>query len=437
MKRFLTLFLLLFSLTFLGFAADTYYVKPTGSDSNTGLGTTDELAWETITKANTTLTAGDTVEIMAGTYSTNDGNAIINPDNDGTSGNPITYTNYSTDTVILRGVIRGALLNKDYITIDGLTMGGVNQASAVMEQCVQVNTNKSHCIIQNCTLRYLKATGVTYYSAVLLLSGTSYNQVLDNIISHVGSDADGSWGDGVKLGDADCTYNLIEGNTISHCGHSCILLRGDHNIIKGNTLDGNWQKVIDGGVDDYVTVKSYNVVEGNIIRNSTGLLGVVRVGGFQCQDYGDIIRRNRIYTNSGIGMWLYSQTKRHCMYNKIYHNTVYNSGTYGTPVFGYGLGFTESVDGTMLGMDVRNNIFYNNLSDGVLYADNPGFAVAGDHNVSDNTWNATDPKFTDAGSGDFTIPGSSPCVGAAGWLTTITSASDLSLIHISEPTRPY
>jgi len=102
MKRFLTLFLLLFSLTFLGFAADTYYVKPTGSDSNTGLGTTDELAWETITKANTTLTAGDTVEIMAGTYSTNDGNAIINPDNDGTSGNPITYTNYSTDTVMYR-----------------------------------------------------------------------------------------------------------------------------------------------------------------------------------------------------------------------------------------------------------------------------------------------------------------------------------------------
>jgi len=65
-KRFLTLFLLLFSLTFLGFAADTYYVSPTGNDSNDGLGTGDDHAWLTITKANETLTAGDTVEIMAG-----------------------------------------------------------------------------------------------------------------------------------------------------------------------------------------------------------------------------------------------------------------------------------------------------------------------------------------------------------------------------------
>ena len=131
-KRFLALFLLLFSLTFLGFGT-VYYISPTGSDSNTGLGITDELAWLTITKANETLTAGDTVEILAGTYSTNDGNAVINPDNAGTSGNPITYTNYSTDTVYIRGQRYGALINVDYITIDGLHIEEASQAAAVME----------------------------------------------------------------------------------------------------------------------------------------------------------------------------------------------------------------------------------------------------------------------------------------------------------------
>ena len=58
--------------------------------------------WCTITRANSVLQTGDTVRIRAGIYTTNDGNAIINPDNDGTPENHITYTNYDTEEVILR-----------------------------------------------------------------------------------------------------------------------------------------------------------------------------------------------------------------------------------------------------------------------------------------------------------------------------------------------
>lgn len=62
----------------------TYYVRKTGDDSNTGLSAA--LAWLTIDKAASTMQAGDTVYIGAGTYY-----EMVTIDYSGSSGSPIKY----------------------------------------------------------------------------------------------------------------------------------------------------------------------------------------------------------------------------------------------------------------------------------------------------------------------------------------------------------
>jgi len=76
---------MLFLFTFTG---AKYYVKPTGSDAATGLSIAN--AWQTVTKACTTLVRGDSVDILAGTYdetfqNTNSGRIVFRA-NPGDSG---------------------------------------------------------------------------------------------------------------------------------------------------------------------------------------------------------------------------------------------------------------------------------------------------------------------------------------------------------------
>jgi len=78
--------------------AATYYVAPPasgGNDSNPG---TLASPYATIQRAANVATAGDTVQIRAGTY-----REAVTPTNSGTSGSPITYRNYNTETVTISG----------------------------------------------------------------------------------------------------------------------------------------------------------------------------------------------------------------------------------------------------------------------------------------------------------------------------------------------
>ena len=77
----------------------TYYIDGTnGNNAWNGEYVTwvsgNDGPWQSIGKANSTLVAGDTVYIRTGTYT-----ETISPTNDGTSGNLITYENYSGESV--------------------------------------------------------------------------------------------------------------------------------------------------------------------------------------------------------------------------------------------------------------------------------------------------------------------------------------------------
>jgi len=75
--------------------AVTYYVAPWGSDDSSG---TFAAPWQTIGKAAQTMIAGDSVLIRGGIYAES-----VNPVNSGTPGAMITYTNYSSEEVIVEG----------------------------------------------------------------------------------------------------------------------------------------------------------------------------------------------------------------------------------------------------------------------------------------------------------------------------------------------
>lgn len=76
--------------------AATYYVSPSGSDSNAG--TSTGAPFKTIQKAASIMVAGDTCYIRAGTY-----RETVTPANNGTASAPITFAPYSGEKPIISG----------------------------------------------------------------------------------------------------------------------------------------------------------------------------------------------------------------------------------------------------------------------------------------------------------------------------------------------
>ena len=125
----------------------TYYVDTTGNDGNPG---TLSQPWKTISKANSTLIAGDTVYIRAGTYGT------IEPANTGTSNHIITYQNYNGEDVQIKGTnlydsyrYDLILANKSYINIIGIDLSKPPSSSRRWF----ILDNVSHVLVKDCDFK--------------------------------------------------------------------------------------------------------------------------------------------------------------------------------------------------------------------------------------------------------------------------------------------
>lgn len=110
----------------------TYWVSPTGSDSNPG---TSTQSWQTVQKAFDTATAGQTMCFYGGTYPQNSNNNTCKNFTEaysqcevtsGTAANPITFTNVSGQVAVVQGSTR---IDASHITIYGTPNTTTNCAS--------------------------------------------------------------------------------------------------------------------------------------------------------------------------------------------------------------------------------------------------------------------------------------------------------------------
>ena len=189
--------------------ATTYYVSTTGSDNNSGTSITSPFA--SITKAVSTVSAGDVIYVREGSYSYS---AKISLSKNGTSDNPITMEAYQDEKPVIdfssmafSSSNRGFSLSGNYWIIKGLKV--IKAGDNGMHVSGSYNT------IENCVFFANRDTGLQ------LSNGASNNNII-NCDSYGNADP-------TDYGDAD--------------GFACKLDVGDNNYFYGCRA---WLNVDDG-----------------------------------------------------------------------------------------------------------------------------------------------------------------------------------------------
>lgn len=412
-----------------------YYVDqnhPIASDQNKG---TIQEPWKTITKANQELTAGDTVHIIAGTYTS----SYISPINSGTSTNPITYKNYASDTVIISDVSYGMYLNgKSYIVVEGINFYN-------LDKFLWLQNRANHNTIANCNFDLGRNIG---WSGSKIYKNSSYNRVHHCRFSKYGYYGGGDdVGSILDIGNEESrtdfsNYNLIENNAMFHAGHHILGVYGKYNVIRYNYLHNEpWQNGYGNRnlyLAGYPENSGCNLIEGNQIAYSSippdnwGASGMALTTGF------NIVRRNSFYYNdlAGISMTLTNTYYSDIIHNKINNNTFLHNGwnmATGPDAMTSAIGFAI-YSGTHVIKDntLKNNLFLDH------YQSYGSYRVALNEQEFSGNWDGDrqgDPGFINAGNKlgnpedptypDLRLSDESPCIDAGRPLTTIASADGI------------
>lgn len=353
-------------------SAATYYVSPSGNDSNscaTAQSTVQANQKLTVSAAISCATPanGDIVYIHGGNYfgATNNIDAQRYTVPSGTSwGNALTISGYPGETVTINpasgdGGIRlsdsGPSAAAHYIIIQDLHFNKGNGAG----EGIYIYT-AHHIRMQRIEL--YGGTGSNNFG-VHAAQFSDYIELLDSKIHDIGDSTGG-------LTDGHCIYwtasnSLILRNEVYNCGGYGIHLYGDD-------LVGNHN------------YPSTDLIEGNYVHD-VGKHGGTAYGIVVSWGSDDIVRNNLVINNPG-GISLYSYSTRILAYN----NTVYNNKPYEGIMSQY---YTTPPT-------ISQNIVYNNGS----YDIHDYGGSGGGHILSNNV--TIDPHFTNIGTLDFTVTGS-------------------------------
>lgn len=418
-----------------GAASATYYIDRThGSASDGNPGTSESAPWQNISKANSTLVAGDTVQIKAAAY-----NGQIAPANNGTSGSRITYMRYGSDIVTITGQAPAMQFTGDrFITVDGIN-------ATNCDTFCMIEGASSNIWILNCSFKYVKTFSSWAGSRIWEVSHHCIvsNSVFSNYgacsaddegtLLEIGYDSDTS---GAQRGD----YNLIVSNQLFSVGHHTLGVNGNHNVILGNSMwnqdafgtFGNRTMYLNGD-DSYNT---NNLVEGNRIGYSDVPCDSWGAPGMQMSSDRNIVRRNQFFFNNLAALLLSTEAAYDsgANYNHIYNNSFHTNG------FQLDSGSDDPQRSQITFMDnsgtftVISNMVKNNCYDGAPQIHratgaslaNQVFANNYDGNTSGHPLynNASSPGTpSDQTYPDLHLQAASPARDYGGALTTITSAS--------------
>jgi hypothetical protein len=470
MKKLFTFFCaMLFSTTV---NAATYYVDKDsvgGACNDANNGTALGTPWCTIAKANSTLTAGDTVYIRLGTYAED-----IDPANNGSAWDTmITYENYNSEAVTINDCQSqgGIEFNgNSYCKAKGFTV-----SCGDLTDTLYVSMKGAH----HCWVEDITGTGnvdnCLTCGSYNNESESQYNVIKDCTFIDAGNRANE---DCIVLGSLS-HHNLVEGNTIGDTDHAPIYVRPYgpnqdnympyNNVIRNNTINNDIHAGItvsyvrdDGagspvrplhllenntiydcgqqtGGHGFQIHSSYTILRYNMVAGCGQATGDVSLS-VVTQDFAGPmegeIQYNRIYnntfadsTNTLVAMkWVWHATEGNVWYmNKFLNNIVYNPSSTYEFQFEYNNlvtapGAQDTWDFNLLGVsgDIAR---YNDEDSGVQTRATLAELVSELDEIHFLGGNIQgDPLFNDAASNDYTLKALSPCINTAGSLTTIAAA---------------
>ncbi len=414
-------------------------------------GSGDKEAYDSLAGAAAIASAGDIVEIRAGTYGEQ-----LAPQNSGTASDPITFRSYNSENVVITGAsLTPAIIisNRSHLIIEGLEIANVRRWMYAL--------NAHHNTIRNNTFSGAIDSGGSSKTGLFFQEAT-YNRVLDNVI-------DDSTQDNIALINSD--KNLVAGNTVTNANHTLWVIKcGNNNIIRDNYFHNSRQKIgevydcDDVGFDHEFFIydaTKHNVVEGNVFAKTSTYYSPSGGNGIQYAGQNGIIRFNVFYDNNvGIGMQYYSPEALYNTHNRIYHNTFHknhcggistsnpSSPNYTDNLFVNNI-LSENVEcsGTepfqLMYRSGLEGLFFdhNNLTSGTIPDD-----VIGAWQGSGNTlaWFEAnypgffsnnlelDPLFDDATNHVYSLQASSHMIDAGMFLTTTTSSGSGRVIPIAD-----
>jgi hypothetical protein len=388
-----------------------YYVSTSGNDANSGLSIAD--AWKTVRHAAGTLTAGDSVYILAGTY-TDTARVIV--ENSGSVDNYIVFTNYQNDTVILDGT--GIIWPEkwfglfdisynDYIAVTGLKVKNSDYTGIWADHA-------NHIIINNNRTYNTKTSGIGVWNS-------SNVTVSNNEVELACNDGEQECISVSNSGYCEIFKNHIHDNGSGDNGGEGIdVKQGSHHIkVYQNEVHHLSQRI--GIYVDAYNAHTYNIdVFNNKVHHcgNNGLNAETERGALL--EYVNFYN-NLVYYNKWDGIALGSTTPDTVIpltpvkHIKIINNTLYKNGSFEN---GWGYGILVKND-DLQDVVIRNNICSQNSAQIAIEKIDSLQQV--DHNLIDG-YNGTpfclygsdsivaDPLFVDTIAFDFHLQAASPAI---------------------------
>ena len=198
-------------------ASNTYYVSPSGSDSNPG---SSAAPFKTFAKAVSVLQAGDTLQVLKGTYY-----------------ETLTLSKLGTENAPITVVGNNAILN----------MQGTNPRGIVAKG--------SHLHISG--FEITRATEYGIYvdgNNIVVENNVLHDNVTKNGVGTCGQST--SWGSAVKVKDGTVNTTIRSNTVYDNCGEGITVTRGTTSLIENNTVHDNFSANIYVDNSPFVTVRN-------------------------------------------------------------------------------------------------------------------------------------------------------------------------------------
>jgi len=368
-------------------SATNYYLSPGGSDGNSGTSTTN--AWASLQHARSHgLSAGDTLFIMGGTYSTDNYFNVWDGSIYGTVGHPVVFKAYGDSPAIFTHSGStffqwGGAYNRGYVTIDGFSRTDPDSpywirfrpdANSPAINISPGGTSTYH--YTNFVIRGIEIDGsssggrLTYPFS---LEGCDSFLVDHVYIHHVyhptgdvppGDGSDRGQGTGECMFLKSCSGGKILNSTFKYANHGLVCIErtwvgyaghiSRYITIKNCLFENYWG----GGL--YINLSSeYCLVENNIFAHSgestTFVKPAIQVSGSHHTIRGNVFYNPRNQPVQLAGLISVGGDEQIVNYNYIYNNTFFKNGK------GYNLQFfnnNASAASTTEYNVIANNIFY-------------------------------------------------------------------------------